>query len=338
LRKVLEIPWKKHGNRRVLKIRWTKTMNKTGALFLAACGTMLCLPLSVHAETIDLGTFSFSMSSKPLKDGSITNIGAGYRYAETLSGSLRFRDTIVSKNEEIIGVEDSLNAVSENIFEVFLLPMEYCFFKNPNARAWLGGGLYYEYDKLSEKGFFNMPILENLNPPRERVNSYTNEFSMHVLGPLVDAGLSFNAEWFNIALSGGIVPVFFLAASQKMGMVPLLDPHYAEYSQNTGGSPYVYASLDAVLFKYVNIALLYDMASLKYRAIDFDEDLNWINPERQVLIQSFKIEASLLLPLGGEFHAQIGCGYTFDSMRLDAAIPVTSNRPYLSVAATTIGE
>jgi hypothetical protein len=179
----------------------------------------------------------------------------------------------------------------------------------------------------------------------ERVNSYTNEFSMHLAGPLIGFGgryamSLFDVDWlsigsmgFDIALSGGIVPVFFLASSQKTGIVPLLDPGHAEYDQTTWGSPYFYLGLDATLFRFVNVALLYDVARLRYRNIDFDDAMNWITPERTVMTHSFKIEASLLVPLGGGMQAQIGYGCTFDSTRIDDGTSVTGSRQYIILTA-----
>jgi hypothetical protein len=120
-------------------------------------------------------------------------------------------------------------------------------------------------------------------------------------------------------------------------MVPLLDPHYAEYDQNTWGSPYFYLSLDSIIFKYVNLVLLYDFAMLNYKAIDFDSSLNWINPERKTVTHSFKVEASALLPLGGDIRAQLGYGFTFDSARVDSGTPVSGNRHYLIMTVKKSG-
>jgi hypothetical protein len=66
---------------------------------------------------------------------------------------------------------------------------------------------------------------------------------------------------------------------------------------------------------------------LKYKVIDFDENLAWFNPEKTLVSQSFKIEGSLLLPLGGGLSVQIGYGYTFDSIRQDD-ISTQKNRQY----------
>jgi len=298
------------------------------------------LPFFVYAEDtfLDFGRFSFFLSPKILKGGSITDISLGFMYTDKTECQSRFRITNISKNEELIGVTDSLNAVTENNYEVFLLPIEYYFFRETSLRFWSGAGIYYNYGKLNEKGFFNMPELETMTPPRERVNSYTNDFSMHLLGPLLDVGISYRSSRFNISFSGGIVPVFFLHSDQKIGIVPLLYPHYADFSQNTWGSPYFYLNLESTLFKYINIAFLYDFSRLKYRNLDFDENLDWITPERTVVTQSLKAEASVLFPLGGDMHIQIGYGYTFDITRLDSGVTVNGNRKYLILTAKKTGK
>ena len=182
-----------------------------------------------------------------------------------------------------------------------------------------------------------MPTLEYLDPPRERVNSYTNNFTMHIVGSLLESGTSYHFNRLNISLTAGIVPVFFLHSSQKMSIVPLLDPHHAEFDQNTWGSPYLFVKLDSIIYRYINITLLYDTARLNFRTIDFDDNLNWINPERSALTQSFKIETSLLLPMGGDMAIQAGYGYTFDSTQFDGGMPNRSNRQYLILTARKTG-
>jgi hypothetical protein len=285
---------------------------------------------------LNIGNFSFSLSPKILKDGSITDAGFGFNYTEQLGGELRLRYIATSKNEDLFDVKDSLNAVSENIFEIFLLPLEYSFIRNTNNRLWFGGGIYYEYDNLNEKGFFNMPVLETLIPPRERVNSYTNEFSMHIMGPLLDTGYRHNWEKFVMSISGGIVPVFFLHSTQKTKIIPLLDPQTAEYTQNTWGSPYFYINLDTVILKYINLVFLYDLSKLTYKVLDFDSNLAWINPEQNVTIQILKTEASLLLPLGGSMRFQIGYGFKFDYTRFGSGSIVENNRQYVILTVKKI--
>ncbi|MDR0456952.1 MAG: hypothetical protein LBH20_09765 [Treponema sp.] len=302
--------------------------------------TLVLLPCFAYTESpsLDLGTFNFYLSPKILEEGSITDMGLGYAYTETLSGEIRFRNTKIAKNEELAGTADSLNAVNETIYEFFLFPVEYQFLNKQGFKIAAGAGLYYEYDKLGEKGFFNMPSLETLNPPRERVNSYTNDFTMHLLGPLLEGRIGYSAEWFSVGFSGGVIPVFFLNSTQKTGIVPLLDPHYAEHSQKTWGSPHFYLSLDTTIFKYINLTLLYDYIRLKYQFIDFDENLDWITPDRNTVIQSFRIETSALLPCGGDFNIQAGYGYTFDSTRLDSAAAISGNRQYVILAVKKTGK
>jgi hypothetical protein len=284
-----------------------------------------------------IDNFTFSFAPKILKDGSITDMGFGLEYTERLSGELRFRYTAIARNETLDGVEDSLNAINEHIFETFFLPVKYSFLNTKSGAFYVGGGAYYEYDKLTEKGFFNMPELENLTPSRERVNSYTNDFSMHIIGPLISLGARIGDTRFSMALYGGVAPVFVLLSSQKMGITPLLTPNNADYSQTTTGSPYFYANLDCVLFKYLNVALLYDFAKLQYQVIDFDDDFNWLTPKQEMLVQSFRMEASALLPFGRDLSFQIGGGFTFDSITLDKAEPVRSNRQYVILAVRKAG-
>jgi hypothetical protein len=325
-------------------MRKVEKIMKKICLFYIALG--FTLPGYAQEQGFALGNFTFSLSPKIMEEGSITDAAVGLAYTRAWGGELRFRSTIISKNEFFQGVEDSLNAVNENIYEIFFLPGKYYVQNLKPFLFWLGGGIYYEYDKLREKGFFNMPILEELTPPRERVNAYTNEFSMHLAGPLFEFGAQYGRDLFRAgrlgmlgftaSLSCSIVPVFLLSSAQKMSMVPLLDPDYAEHSQLTGGSPYFNLSFDMILFSYLNITLLYDIARLRHDNISFDENLDWITAEQTVISQSFKIETSLLIPLGSSIRAQIGFGYTFDSTGYDD-MEMKENRAYLILSARKSG-
>jgi len=215
-----------------------------------------------NGQSFSFGNFDFLLSTKIMEDGSISDFGLGYNYSERISSRLNIRYTNITKNEELIGVEDSLNAVKETFFELFFSPIEYNFFKRKSSKAWAGAGLYYEYNKLDEKGYFNMPSLEILNPPKERVNSYTNDFAMHLIGPLIDIGINYKSDYFSIGFSGGIVPIFYLSGKQKTSIVPLIYPHTAENSQNIFGSPHLYLNLDGIFFKYINLVLLYNFVCL----------------------------------------------------------------------------
>jgi hypothetical protein len=274
----------------------------------------------------NIGNVGFSFAPKILKEGSITDLGFSLKYTARLSGAVDFRYTVINENTELLDVADSLNAINERIFEVFLLPVQYALLATESYRFYLGGGVYYEYDILNEKGFFNMPDLEILG--KERVNAYTNDFAMHVVGPLIAGGFRQGGRWFSLTLTGGIVPVFLLDSSQKIKIVPLLEPNYADYAQTTSGSPYFYINLDCTLFRYFNVAALYNFVHLVYKTIDFDDQFAWYTPEQETLTQSFKIEVSALLPIGGGMSFQIGYGYTFDWIHVDGTSPSMSNRQY----------
>jgi len=302
------------------------------ALLLTPC---LAFPQDTR---INLGNFSFFLSPKILEEGSITDVGVGLAYNDFWGGELHFRYTSIEKNEEIPGTADSLNAISEKFFEVFLLPAEYRFIERANFRFWAGAGFYYEYNRLIEKGFFNMPVLETLDPPLERVNAYKNDFSMHLFGPLLETGISYFSSRFKISFSGGLVPIFFLTAAQKMSIVPLLDPDVAEYSQNTWGSPHFFLNLESTIFKYINLMLLYDAAWLKYQFIDFDENMKWIHPDRTVVTHSLKAEVSLLYPFSNDMSFQIGYGYMSDFISLDSVPAVSKGKHYLILTTKKTGK
>ena len=292
---------------------------------------LLYLIVSVTAfpqeEKFSFGKLEILLSPRILENGSFTDFGIGYAYKDNLSAQVRFRYTTTEKNEEISGAADSLNAITENFYEFFLLPIKYNK-ETPNFKFWAGAGAYYEYNKLMEKGFFDLPVLETLDPPLNRVNSFNNDFRMHLLGPLIEAGLNLSYKYFKLDLYAGVVPIFFLTSKQKTSIIPLLG-NPANFSQNTYGSPHAYASLDINIVKYINFMLLYDTALLKYQVIDFDENMNWIHPDRSVFTQSLKLEASLLLPLGSDVSFQVGYGFMKNFISLDSRAAISENNHYL---------
>jgi hypothetical protein len=302
--------------------------------YLAAGVFMFCMSITLPAQNqyFDIGRFSFFLTPKVLKDGSIIEFGLGYEYTEHAAGELRLRFSNEIKNEQFDGtIPDSLNTIGRNSFEIFLMPYEYFFIKNPSTKFQTGLGMYYNYETLSEKGYFNMPALEALG--KEKVNSFSNNFSAHILGPNIEAAFVHRMGRLDLSARGGIVPFFYLHTRQKMGIVPLMEPNYADFSKNTRGSPYFYTDIGLVFFKYISLALLYDFSRLNYNVIDFDNSLNWYNPGRTVITQSLKAEASLLIPLQGSVYTQIGGGFTVDSVQLDSAPPVRKNRQYLIFSA-----
>jgi len=296
---------------------------------------------------ISIGRFSFFMAAKILEDGSIQDGGISWNYSDSFSGELRGRWARTEKNEEFEGVQDSLNAASQETVEIFLLPLEYAPFSTDEVKLWAGIGGYYYNEKLKEKGFFNMIELDLLG--LEKVNSYKNEFSMNMLGPLIDLGFTYRgSKWFKASLSGGISPIFATWAKQSVSIIPLLEPDNADYSQNHFGSPYIYMDLSgticlpkitAMIKKQSAepsdwkawVSLLYDYSRLQYEVLDFIYDGNkfsWYTPEQTVKNQSFKLEGALMIPLGAMYF-QIGAGRIFDSITADSGSALKHEKNYL---------
>jgi len=266
-----------------------------------------------------------------MKDGSIVNVGFGLNYSDVLGGEIRALIEKTSANEELDDPEiaDSMIANNETVYELFFLPIQYKSAINENFKWQAGAGLYYEYQESKQKGYMDMPGLESSG--FARLNSYTDDFSMNILGPLIDVGIKFEVEKFSIGLSGGVVPVFFLSATENQRMFPLFDT--TNHSQETMGSPYFYFGLDSVLFKFVSLSAKYNYAQLKYEVIDLDFDQTTnkftpIFPENTVISQSLMFEASLLIPVGG-MYLQIGYGYMINFYTLNNGDPLSDNKHYL---------
>jgi len=301
---------------------YSNPLRKTAVL------AFLLLPIFAHAQnaSLDFGNFSFSLTPRILKDGSITDLSLAMFYADSFGAGIRVRNTQIAKNEEISGADDSLNAIKETIYEVFALPFQYRLVKD-NLRLTAGAGLYYEYDKLDEKGFFTLNYLEEVG--LERVNAYKNNFTMHLAGPLLDAGFFYNSPWFNAGFTAGIVPVFHINFAQTLGIDPLMNPAAANISENTWGSPYFYLSIDSIMFKYLNATFSYNYARLTKQIIDFDDNLEWIYPQQSVVSQSIMIEISALLPTGSGISFQAGYGYLHNFIGMDSSPVIQEGKHYL---------
>jgi hypothetical protein len=160
---------------------------------------------------------------------------------------------------------------------------------------------------------------------------------MHLVGPLAEAGLRFQTEMADIKLNAGIVPVFYLRRDQSMGMKPYMGTEFFDYSQDTGGSPYFYGELGGTFFKLVSLSLLYEFARIDYNIIGINADAgNWITPKEELLSHSFKVEASVLLPLGGDFSLQVGYGHSFDTIELNSGTPVQDDKHYFIIGTKKI--
>jgi len=296
----------------------------------------ILLPCFAYSEDISLnfGVTDFSLDTKIMDNGSISSVSLSLNYSNDLSGTLRGQFVKTSKNEEIDDstVSDSLIATKETVYEFFLLPIQFKFSVNQNFQ-WLAGiGLHYEYQNSSQKGYIDMSDLELLG--FSRVNSYTDDFSMHLFGPLIDVGARYNTDLVKINFSGGVVPVYFFTTGEKQKMFPLFDT--VNHSQNTWGSPYFYLGLESVLFKYAGLSVKYDYAKFEYEVIDLDYNDKEskffpIFPKSTVISQSLMLEATALIPLGG-IGFQIGYGYMLNFYTLDSSNPVTERKHYFILA------
>jgi hypothetical protein len=293
----------------------------------------LLFPCLAYAEnkSLGFGIAGFFLDTRIMEDGSVTNVGFDLSYNNIWGGEIRGQAAKTSTNEEVddFAVTDSLIAVKETVYELFLLPIQYRSTTDWNLQWRAGVGLHYEYQESNQKGYMDMPELETLG--FARINSYTDDFSMHLFGPLMDAAAGYDTEWLNISFSGGVVPVYFLAAAEKQRMFPLFDT--VNHSQKTWGSPYFYLELDSILFKYVNLTTKYNYSRLKYEVIDLDFDGNTnkflpVFPESAVVSQSLMFEISALLPVG-DIKFRIGYGYMLNFYTLDSGNPVSGNKHYL---------
>jgi len=288
----------------------------------------LLLPYFIYAQesmSLGLGNASFFLDTKIMEDGSINNVGFGLNYSDNWSGEIRGQAEITSKNEEVEDVADSLIATKETVYEVYLLPIQYR--STINSFQWkAGAGVYYEYQKSAQKGFIDMPELETIG--KARVNSYTDDFTMHLVGPLIDVSAHYNSEWLSIGFSGGVVPVFSLTATEEQRFFPLV-ADTINHTQNAWGTPYFYLGLDSVLLKYLSLAVNYNYARLEYEVIDFDDNLVPMFPQSTVVSQLLTFEASALIPLGKDMGFQVGYGYMLNFYTLNSGDPVKTNKHYI---------
>jgi hypothetical protein len=301
----------------------------------------LLLPCFVYSQdmSLDFGVVSFFIENKILEDGFISNVGFGLNYKNNLGGEIQGQFVKSAKNEKVddSSVSDSLIANKETNYEIFLFPIQYKSTVKNNFQWKAGAGLYYEYQKSDQKGYMDMPDLETFG--FARVNSYTDDFTLHLFGPLLGAGINYNTENFKMNLSGGVVPVFFLSTKEEQRMFPLFDT--VPYSQKTWGSPYFYLGLESILFKYACLSVNYNYAKFEYEVIDFkfvkeNEDkykVVPIFPARNVVSQSIMFEASALIPFKSiGMGLQLGYGYMLNFYSLDSGDPVKENKQYFIIS------
>jgi hypothetical protein len=205
---------------------------------------------------------------------------------------------------------------SRKVCEVFLLPLNYYFFRGAELTLHAGLGLYYDYSKLNENGFFNDSSL--YEPAGEdNYSAYTNDFTAHALGPLLDIGVTYKRGIFYGAFSLGSVPVHYLNRKQSWKLSPFMNPapSYSVASKSVYG-PYFYANIDVIInLKYISLfaSLLGEYSRLRYTAAGHDTNNEWVDVEENVNNKVLSFEISILIPLGKSgIQPQIGYGRSFD--------------------------
>jgi hypothetical protein len=292
-------------------------------------------PLDEPVEVV-LGNINFSLDTDVLEDGSQVDFSFGYRYARSIDGEIRLRYVKESYNDDIYDLGDSLMANDELTFEVFLLPFRYHFFNTSIVSFNVAAGVYYDYNALNQHGYFNRSDLAPANPA---FNTQRNDFSMHILGPLAEAGLRFQMQPVDVRLKAGIAPIFYLRRDQSVQINPLMGPEYFDHSQDTSGSPYVYGELSGIFFKLISLSLLYEYARIDYDVYGINLNNNgneWTTPAVDLVSQSFKVEVAALLPLGRELYFQIGYGHSFDTITTNSETPVEENANYIIIGTKKI--
>ena len=92
-----------------------------------------------------------------------------------------------------------------------------------------------------------------------------------------------------------------------------------------------YGELGGTFFKCLSLSLLYEFARIDYDAIAFDEGRNWTTLSEELLFHSFKIEVSVLAPLGRDFSFRVGYGHSFDTIELNSGTPVQDDKDYIII-------
>jgi hypothetical protein len=267
----------------------------------------------------DLDRFSVSLTPKILEDGTQTDFSFGMFYHEggEMAGEIRLRLIKGSGNDLVWDIEDSLMTRERLVFEGFLLPVNYHFIRNSLFTLRAGAGIYYDYNSLQEKGYFNSASF--YQPPSDEYNAYRNDFTAHALGPLVDTGLSWHLGFFRGSLSFGIVPVFYLNRNQTWTLTPFMNPT-PSYTVSGGsmGTGYFYTDLDLmVTIRSVSVfvSLLHEYSRLEYKAAGFDSAGNWADVDESAENNTLKFEVSLLFALGETgLNLEAGYGRVFDKV------------------------
>jgi len=266
---------------------------------------------------LDLGRFYLSFNPKIFEDGTQNDYSFGIFYNDALKwgGEIKFRTIDTSGNDTIWEITDSMSAYKQKAYEVFLLPVNYHFFRKAGFTMRAGAGIYYNYNKSETRGFFNDSSLYEPAGP-DHFNNYNYDFSGHALGPIVDIGISWRGGFFYGSFSAGVVPISYFNQKQSLKISPLMEPPSFSVSGESASGPYYYLNLDAaVITKYFTlfITLFNEFSRLSYTSIGFDDNGEWTGSDITQDYRVLALEISLLINLGpGGLLPQIGYGRTFE--------------------------
>lgn len=261
-----------------------------------------------------------SVTPKVLENGVQTDYSFGmfYKEAGKIAWEIKFRQINGTENDEVWDITDSLLSRDRKVYEIFLLPINWRFFRKSGFTLRAGAGIYYDFNELNEKGYFNDSTLFEPAGP-DTYNAYANKYSGHALGPLVDVGLSWKKNFFYTELSFGIVPTFYLLRNQTWNLSPYMSPSAYSVSSESFCGPYYYLTLNVAFnFKYASLflSLLNEYSVLKYTAAGFTDTGGWADVDEENKNKTLAVEASILFNLGlGGFMPQIGYGRTLDEVK-----------------------
>jgi len=101
-------------------------------------------PLAAEETGFDLalGRYYMSVTPKVLEDGVQTDLSFGLFYTDAmkLAGEIRFRSVKTSGNGEVWEIADSLATRDNQVYEAFLLPLNWHFFRKAGFTLRAGGG------------------------------------------------------------------------------------------------------------------------------------------------------------------------------------------------------
>ncbi|MDR2543338.1 MAG: hypothetical protein LBC80_07825 [Treponema sp.] len=262
---------------------------------------------------LNIDRYNLSFTPKILEDGIQNDFSFGLFYSneKKMAGEIRMKHTRGAANDTVWDIEDSLMTRDQQVYEFFLLPLNYHFLRTSGFSMRAGGGLYYEYNKLNENGFFNDSVF---------YNAYANDHTASAIGPLFDLGISYRGSFFSSTLSFGLVPVFNLNRKQTWKLSPMMNPNplYSVASQSRCG-PYTYLYWDSIFnFNYFSLffSFLNNRSNLNYTAAGFNDLTgDWADIKEEIKYKARAIEISILIHLKESyFHPQIGYGRIFNEV------------------------